>query len=153
MIILFKILETQGKGSIVRLVKNGIITMEDLLLSEDYYLTNLDIALIVIHYNIPLIILSSTLLVENNKSFMIVNSTNNEDFYFVRTPGIRTEGLPVQRVFSADSALISLRNLKEKFRKEITDVLGFDYMNDYVKVFEKIKEKKKLTIVPKKTIK
>ena len=153
MIILFKILETQGKGSIVRLVKNEIITMEDLLLSEDYYLTNLDIALIAIHYNIPLIFLSSTLLVENNKSFMIVNSTNNEDFYFVRTPGIRTEGLPVQRLFSSDSALISLRNLKEKFRKEITDVLGFDYMNDYVKVFEKIKEKKKLTIVPKKTIK
>ena len=151
--ILFKILESQGKGSIIKLVKNGIITMEDLLLSEDYYLTNLDFALIAIHYNIPLIFLSSTLLVENNKSFMIVNSTNNEDFYFVRTPGVRTEGLPVQRLFDSNGGLIPLRNLKEKFKKEIEEKIGFNYINDYLKIFEKKAREKKIIIIPKKKIK
>ena len=149
---IFKVLESQGKGSIIKLVKNGIITMEDLLLSEDYYLTNLDFALIAIHYNIPLIFLSSTLLVENNMSFLIVNSTNNEDFYFVRTPGVRTEGLPVQRLFESGKALIPLRSLKEKFRKEIEERLGFSYINDYLKIFEKNKEKKKIIIIPKKKL-
>ena len=148
--ILFKILESQGKGSIIKLVKNGIITMEDLLLSEDYYLTNLDFALIAIHYNIPLIFLSSTLLVENNKSFMIVNSTNNEDFYFVRTPGVRSEGLPVQRLFDSNGGLIPLRNLKEKFKKEIEEKIGFNYINDYLKNFEKKAREKKIIIIPKK---
>jgi hypothetical protein len=127
--------------------------MEDLLLSEDYYLTNLDFALIAIHYNIPLIFLSSTLLVENNKSFMIVNSTNNEDFYFVRTPGVRTEGLPVQRLFDSNGGLIPLRNLKEKFKKEIEEKIGFNYINDYLKNFEKKTREKKIIIIPKKKIK
>ena len=148
---LLQILETQGKGSIIKLVKNGSINMEDLLLSEDYYLTNLDFALIAIHYNIPLIFLSSTVLIENNKSFLIVNSTNNEDYYFVRTPGVRTEGLPVQRLFENNGALISLRSLKPKFKEEIESEKSFSYVNDYLKVFEKKKPKKiKLVIKEKK---
>ena len=147
---LLHILETQGKGSIIKLVKNGVINMEDLLLSEDYYLTNLDFALIAIHYNIPLIFLSSTILVENNKSFLIVNSTNKEDYYFVRTPGVRTEGLPVQRLFENNGALISLRSLKPKFQEEIESQISFSYVNDYLKVFKKKKPKKIRLVIKEK---
>ena len=56
--------------------------------------------------------LTSTILVENNKSFIIANSTNNQDYYFIRTPGVRTEGYPVQRLFVTDKALINIINLK-----------------------------------------
>ena len=147
--LLFKILENQGKGSLIRMVKNGEINFDDLLLSENYYITNLDIALIAIYYNIPLIFLSSTLLQENNKSFMIINSTNNVDYYFIRTPGIRTEGFPVQRLFFYENALINIRDLKEKFKVDIEKMTELDFFEDYIKTFEK-KKKPRLVLVEKK---
>ena len=55
-------------------------------------------------------------LTKNNKSLMIVNSTNNMDFYFIRTPGVRTEGYPVQRLFYSNSALINIRDVKDKLK-------------------------------------
>ena len=146
--VLFKILESQGKGSLIRMVKNGEINFDDLLLTENYYLTNLDISLIALHYNIPLIFLSSTVLQENNKTFMIINSTNKLDYYFIRTPGVRTEGYPVQRLFIYDAPLINIRDLKDKFRQDIEKVTDFNFIEDYVKTFEK-KKKVKLVVVDK----
>ena len=80
-----------------------------------------------------------------------VNSTNKKDYYFVRTPGVRTEGLPVQRLFDSDGSLISLSKLKEKFKKEIEENLEFDYINNYLKTFtKKPVQTKKIIKIPKK---
>ena len=80
---------------------------------------------------------------------MVVNSTNNLDYYFIRTPGIRTEGFPVQRLFYSDNAIISIRDIKEKFKLDIEKVAKFNFIEDYVKNFEK-KKKPKLVLVEKK---
>ena len=119
------------------MVKNQQISFEELLLSEEYYLTNLDIALIVLFYNIPLIFLSSTLLIENKKSLMVVNAINKKDYYFLRSPGVRTEGYPVQRLFFHNNAIINIDELKSTLKDNIISQENENYLDNYIKLFIK----------------
>ena len=52
------ILKSQGKKNLMRLQWEGDVRFEDIIMSGDYYLTNLDLWLLAIKYNIPLILYS-----------------------------------------------------------------------------------------------
>ena len=83
------ILESQGKTGLIKKVKKEEIKFDDLLMSDSYYITNLDICIIANYYKVPLIILSSTKLIENDKSLFVAYSANGLDFYFIKSPGVR----------------------------------------------------------------
>ena len=144
--LILKILELQGKGQLIKLVKNNSISFEDLLLSDQYYLTNLDISLISLYFNIPIILLSSTNLIENNKGYLVVNSTNNKDFYFIKTPGVRTEGYPVQKLlYTTSSMIINIDTLTDKFKNNIQEDINNNFIDEYIDSFKK--KIKKLVIL------
>ena len=92
--LILDILKAQGKKLLANQVTENQLSLSDLVISEDYYATNLDIWLLAIHYNIPLIILSSTSLLENNKNFMVLNSTGSMKYYFFKVGATMIEVAP-----------------------------------------------------------
>ena len=141
--LIFKILESQGKGTLIKKVRNREINFDDLLLSDHYYLTNLDLCLIAVHYKIPLVLLSSTTLIENNEPMLVVYSTDNTNFYFVKTPGVRAAGYPVQRlIYPSTGAKIDITKLSPDFQKDIKSKINNNFTNEYITNYEKRKRRK-----------
>jgi hypothetical protein len=112
---IFQILEIllkQGK-KLARQVQSGQIRLEDFILSNSYYITNLDIWIMSIKYNIPIIFLSKTSLLENREPLLVAHSDGSEKYYFIKSPIMNLEKLPQYILFNyKDSYKISLSDLK-----------------------------------------
>ena len=139
------ILGMQGKVGILHKLLEGKITIEIMIMSEDYYITNLDILLIAIRFNIPLILISSTKLVDNNKTLLKANNINNGSFYFVKVPGIKADTVLKYRLFVLSNELqLPVHKLSSTLQSDIqnADILDINqYLED---------NKKKAKILPKK---
>jgi predicted GIY-YIG superfamily endonuclease len=70
-----------------------------MIVSNDYYATNLDIWILAKKYNIPLIFISGTKLAENDRTFLVAHNDNSDKYYFIKSPGIRTSNLPKYRLY------------------------------------------------------
>ena len=151
-------LKLQGKNKIVKQLISKTSTLANLIMSDDYYATNLDLWLLAKHYDLPLIFFSGTELVENGEKFLIAHTNNNgeykEKYYFIRSPGIKQDAPNVFRLIAAPTynELIPLSALKKGFGAK---VVGTE-RNTLVDYFEtvgklestiRLKEKKmKLTV-------
>ena len=150
---ILNILERQGKFPLIKQVKKQVINFDDLLLSEQYFLTNLDLSVIALHYKIPLVLLSSTKLIENDEGLLVVYSTNATHFYFVKTPGTRIETLPEQRlIYTPRGPNINIIELDPAFQKEIEENINNNFITTYIENFDK-KKNKKLKLVDKLPVK
>jgi hypothetical protein len=132
-----KILLDQGKEKIKTQIMSKAVTLSQAIISEDYYLTNLDMILLAQHYDLPLVIISGTQLHElrgwniglttiretkktaqnkkfkKNRKMWIVNKDKDYSYYyFVRQLGIK-RNVP-QRY--------SLLRTKESVKKNISDL-------------------------------
>jgi hypothetical protein len=112
---IFQILEIllkQGK-KLAKQVQSGQIRVEDFILSNSYYITNLDIWIMAIKYNIPIVFLSKTSLLENKEPLLVAYSDGSEKYYFIKSPIMNLEILPQYVLFNyKDSYKISLSDLK-----------------------------------------
>jgi hypothetical protein len=77
-----------GKKRIAASIKNKKVAIEDIVQNEDYYITNLDLILLAQHYKVPLVLFSSTMIVENKKPIMVVYSDRDDAHYYVKSPGV-----------------------------------------------------------------
>ena len=145
------ILESQGKTGLIKKVKKEEIKFDDLLMSDSYYITNLDICIIANYYKVPLIILSSTKLIENDKALFVAYSANGLDFYFIKSPGVRGLELPEQRlIYTPNGAKVNILQLERVFLDEIRENIDKNNKNleNYILTFDKNKKKRqKLKIV------
>ena len=84
-LLIYKNLSNDGKKSLVNSLKSNEITFENMIVSEDYYFTNLDIILLSFHFKLPLIILTTTQkpFKENDKKGIVLNSELNNPFYYI----------------------------------------------------------------------
>ena len=118
-------LKLQGKHKISKQLINKTTTLANLIMSEDYYATNLDLWLLAKHYNLPLIFFSGTELVENDKKFLVAHTNTKGDFkdhyYFIRSPGIKNDVPNVYRLIAAPEykELIPLSALKKEFAAKV----------------------------------
>ena len=77
-----------GKRKLATLLKNKKVPIEDIIQSDDYYITNLDLILLAQHYKIPLVLFSSTMIIENKKPVMVVYSEAVDSYYYIKSPGV-----------------------------------------------------------------
>ena len=104
------ILEEQGKSGVLKLSLRNSNTLEDLIMSDHYYLTNLDLWILAEYYQLPIIILSSTKLTENKRPILIMNDMNINSFYFIRQPSIQINKIPSYSLIkTADNLLIDVK--------------------------------------------
>ena len=92
-----EILETlkiQGKTDIVSRIKRKDATLDKIITLPEYYLTNLDLIILLKKYKIPVLFISATILKENNKSLFVVNYSPDTIFYYV----IKQYGIVLNKV-------------------------------------------------------
>jgi hypothetical protein len=83
------ILKHQVKKQLMHLVKTGRNTLEEVILSEGYYLTNLDLWVLCYEFKLPVVLFSSNNLknlLDNQKWIVLggLESKYTEQFYFIR---------------------------------------------------------------------
>jgi hypothetical protein len=76
-------MRNQGKKDIVKTMVSNNVTLNTLIASDNYYLSNIDLFLIATHFKLPIIIASGTRLKENSQLLMTINYDDNNAFYYV----------------------------------------------------------------------
>ena len=94
------ILIQQGKKTFGSYVKSGSLLVEHMIYTEGYYLTNIDLWLLLDHYQIPAMLVSHKLLLEtgyNSKEFALYVDVENpfsQKYVFIVSSAIKTETPP-----------------------------------------------------------
>lgn len=100
---IIQIFKLQGKHKMAKQLLLRKTTLSNIIMSEDYYATNLDLWILIRHFKIPVIFISSTELVENGKKFLVANrnTTANGSYYFIKSPGIKNDVANVYRLIAS----------------------------------------------------
>jgi hypothetical protein len=158
---IIEILKLQGKHKISKQLINKTSTLANLIMSEDYYATNLDLWLLARHYDFPLIFFSGTELVENGEKYLVAHTSNKgvykDHYYFIRSPGVKHDVPNIFRLIAVPkyNELIPLSALKSEFTESVKSALGEkNTLEEYFQkvstldATKKLKEKKvKLAVV------
>jgi hypothetical protein len=117
-------LRNQGKKDIVKSMTTKNVTLNTLIASDNYYITNLDIFLLADHFKIPIVVACGTRLKENGQLLMTINYDENNAFYYV----IKQHGIvnnEVQRysllMNEIDSIRIELNDFTQITKNAIKD--------------------------------
>ena len=122
-------------------VKSDKINFLSFISAENYFLTTLDLWLLVQRYKIPTIFISQNCILQTKyekRSFLGYGDENQESFAFILLPGLRDENIPNYKLVQSDTGdvFISLANIKcrEKIREIISDNLSVEnYLDDFTK--------------------
>ncbi len=76
-------MRNQGKKDIVKSMVTKNVTLNTLIASDNYYISNIDLFVIAMHFKLPLVITSGTRLKENGQLLMTINYDDNNAFYYV----------------------------------------------------------------------
>ena len=131
-------LKIQGKTDIISRIKRKDATLQEIVTLSDYYLTNLDLIIILKKYKIPAVFISATSLKENNKSMFVINYSPDTRFYYV----FKQYGIVLNKV-QKYGVLIYDRNIKLdliSLDNELSDSLVNNVLeNPFIKIKKKIK--------------
>jgi Ca2+-binding EF-hand superfamily protein len=122
-------------------VKSDKINFLSFISAENYFLTTLDLWLLVQRYKIPTIFISQNCILQTKyekRAFLGYGDENQESFAFILLPGLRDENIPNYKLVQSDTGdvFISLANIKcrEKIREIIGDKLYVEtYLDDFTK--------------------
>jgi hypothetical protein len=109
---ILQILRAQGKKLLAGQLLNRQLSLENMLLSEDYYATNLDIWLLAIHYKVPLVLLSDTALLENNGRFLVAYKSAEQAYYFLKVSAVVQQVASVYTLITSDNMKIPTDSLR-----------------------------------------
>ena len=131
----------QGKKQLGDKLLLGEINIENAIMNETYSISNLDIILLSKYYKLPIILLSVTKLNENNKTFLVTNKSETEDYFFILVAPIKSDSIQEYRTFTYDKELlINLKRINLPIKTDIKIASSFD-LDEYMKVRKPIKLK------------
>ncbi len=128
-------LKMQGKNKISKKLINYQSTLQNIIMSEDYYTTNMDIWLLAKHFKLPIVFFTGTELIENGKKFLVANaSATDKYFYFIHTPGMKIDVANSYRMVAAPTYndKLPLSSLKPDFAKSIRENINENSFIDYL---------------------
>ena len=121
--VIIRLLKIEGKNIISKRLEMDSITIANQIMSEDYYLTLLDIWIISTRLNIPIVFYSGTKLPETKSILLVSNKSNTGDYYFVKIPGARPGVIPKFRLLiSSGKATVNIQEVNSEVRGMITSV-------------------------------
>jgi hypothetical protein len=94
---LLKVLKNQGKHKIVQKIMSGTYSLETVIMSEEYYITDLDIWIFAEAAKIQACLFSRTKLRGINASleWLLLGNKYKEKHYFIRSPALSTLNTPL----------------------------------------------------------
>jgi len=115
------------------------ITLEYIIMSDSYYITNFDLLLISNKFNIPITLIAPHTFKENNNEYLCFNISNNNTF-IIRTPGVNKykHQTPKYKMIinKGGEGLLSIRELPEtKIQDEINS-----QKNNIIEILETYKD-------------
>ena len=137
------ILIIEGKKTLGDQVKAGSLSFTNFIYTDSYFMTTLDIWLIIEKYKIPCVFISSKFLLETNykKNSFVGHGTKTDPFIFIVIPGLRPENIPSYKIIQNvnKDVFIGMNNLKSR---ECENALNYAFDNsfsveDYLKSFSK----------------
>jgi hypothetical protein len=130
---IFDILKKQGKKNIINKVERGIIQFDTLIMSEEYYLTDLDIWVIANKLNLPIVIFSLDefkTMVSDINWLVLGGNVDKDDYYFVRSPKGQKLNFPVN--YSLIDTPLKLYELKGLDSIIQNANAGLEYKNHFI---------------------
>jgi len=154
--VLLTILNTEGKKNMSGQVRAGQTSMENIIMGDDYYMTNLDLWILAVRFNLPVVLFSSTKLRENNLKVLVAHSDGSGEYYFIKSPGkgIQSGHVPKYKLIVADGlSKIPLSDInlstQEEIRAGTKENILLDYIHNYTP--PKAKPRRIKRARPKKT--
>ena len=130
---IFDILKKQGKKNIIQKVERGIIQFDTLIMSEEYYLTDLDIWVIANKLNLPIVIFSLDdfkTMVSDINWLVLAGNVDKDDYYFIRSPKGQKLNFPVN--YSLIDTPLKLYELKGLDSIIQNANAGLEYKNHFI---------------------
>lgn len=73
----------QGKKDIINTIVSKNVTLNTLIASDNYYISNIDLFIMAKHFKLPIVATSGTRLKENGQTLMTINYDDNNAFYYL----------------------------------------------------------------------
>jgi len=126
-----KILNEQGKklwfGEKGPL-RTGDKSIDEIIMDDQYYITNLDLWVLIVYFNLPVVLFTSTTFIENCLKILVANSDKSGKYYFIKCPGRgpRADHVPKYKIVkeSDGTSKIPLLDIKLKNPKNKKSVPG-----------------------------
>ena len=138
-----------NKKVVLEKVLDKVITMDEILLSEEYYLTYIDMILIAKYYNLPIVLISSMPIIEKilPDTILIPNKIQTKEWYFIKLPSIVTRvkrnDYPIYKLLTYNSRLkIDIDVVSASLKANIDNELENE-RNILTILFDNVKPKKK----------
>jgi hypothetical protein len=132
---LFEIFKEQGKSTIV--YKDKEQSIENIIISESYYITNIDIFTIIKKFKMPVVFISGKPLKEtpfNNRKKIISFLYGKKKCFIVRTPTHKiNKPVKYSLVVSKNKRLFQLEELPLEFQRMVTESESNYTFDDYYK--------------------
>lgn len=149
------ILAVQGKNSMIKQVQLGQVELGDMIMSQEYYVTNMDMWLLARRFNIPLVFYSGTTLRENGQELMVVNSDGTDEYYFVKSPAPKPNEIPNNyRLLIAPEAVarIPVGSLSPDLQMRLRSLRSDASLENFITGFALKRKKKRLVEVPPRNV-
>ena len=141
---------TEGKSLIAKQIELGQLSIMDAVMLNTYYLTTIDLWVLARKFDIPLVLYSATKFPETKTPIIVTNSTDGDDFYFVKVSGVKVGTPPSYRLLvSGTNPLINLEDVSMKVTLDIeSQRAAEDPLVSFISNY-KAPAKKKLKLVKK----
>ena len=131
---IISILKKQGKKLMMELVEKGRNTFEDIIISNDYFLTNLDIWVLADSFKFPIILFTSNKLknLVDSVNWLLLSGDAYSKFYFLRayTEPLLSNQFPDYHIITPALHLNQVKGFEEMVQK------GFNGHEEYSKNVE-----------------
>ena len=137
------ILISEGKKVLGEKVKDGKISFDEFVYENAYFVTNLDIRIMLLKYKIPSIFVSTKPLMETNyeDSVSVIYGDKTSQFVFIMCPGFRAENVPKYKLIQTpkNEITFSITIMRtdgciESLDKAVEETMVIeDYISNYVK--------------------
>jgi hypothetical protein len=152
---IINIIIIEGKKTLGDQVNANNLSFSTLIYSDNYFLTLLDIWLLVNKFKIPSMFISSKKIIQTNyeKNVFLGYGNSNDKFCFIVVPPFRPESVPIYKLIMSDKndTFISLKDVKGSCDGEIEYALNNsitieEYLKNYVQIQKPKQSTKQLNI-------
>jgi len=147
------ILNGYGMKKYADLINQDRATLSQVIQSENYFLTNIDIWILALYFKIPIVFITQSLLSENGKNMMVLYGDVEDSSYFFVHPFAVAQDVPSRfgliEVKYAEYSLLKIpldfisTSLRENIRRDDEDRVPLE---EYIRTFKigNVKNKKRV---------
>ena len=147
--IIYDILDSEGKSEMINKIKLGTASLDILILSEEYYITNFDLWILSNKLELPILLISPTKIQYNSEVIFKLNKLDFEMidiFYIVKLQKtkIKDEQRIIYKLIECNNDYkIKYDELSDEFKKQINNN-EYITLDSFISKYKKTKKKLKI---------